>query len=220
MHGVIGSQNGRDHSGRVGPREFYRISQHREDSLEALAQLATRYAAHPALWGIELVNEPTDPRIWRLWEFHHRAYRMLTEVLVPGTRVVFSDGYLPWFLSGTLRGQPDFPVVLDCHFYQAFYPWDTRKSYEQHLAKARKRAKLIAWLQRKQPVLVGEWSAAMDPAALVGRSESPAELARGYVDAQLEGYADTIGWCYWSYKTNTRDDWNFRHQVESGVMKL
>ena len=47
MHGVIGSQNGRDHSGRVGPREFYRISQHREDSLEALAQLATRYAAAP-----------------------------------------------------------------------------------------------------------------------------------------------------------------------------
>ena len=127
MHGVIGSQNGRDHSGRVGPREFYRISRHREDSLEALAQLATRYAAHPALWGIELVNEPTDPRIWRLWEFHHRAYRMLTDVLVPGTRVVFSDGYLPWFLSGTLRGQPDFPVVLDCHFYQAFYPWDTQE---------------------------------------------------------------------------------------------
>jgi glucan 1,3-beta-glucosidase len=220
MHAVLGSQNGRDHSGRVGPREFYTIAQHRDDSLEALAELAARYAEHPALWGIELVNEPTDPRIWRLWEFHHRAYRRLTEILVPGTRVVFSDGYVPWLLTGTLRGRPEFPVVMDCHFYQAFYPWDTRKSYEQHLAKARKRARLIAWLQRKQPVLVGEWSAAMDPAALVGRPESPAELARNYADAQLEGYAGAAGWCYWSYKTNTRDDWNFRHQVESGVIRL
>ncbi|MDN5804712.1 MAG: cellulase family glycosylhydrolase, partial [Microlunatus sp.] len=95
MHGVAGSQNGRDHSGRVGPRQFYRISQHREDSLDALSELAARYARHPALWGIELVNEPTDPRVWRLWEFHHRAYRRLTELLVPGTRVVISDGYVP-----------------------------------------------------------------------------------------------------------------------------
>ena len=40
-------------------------------------------------------------------------------------------------------------------------------------------------------------------------------LARGSA-----GYADAAGWCYWSYKTHTRDDWNFRHQVESGVVKL
>jgi glucan 1,3-beta-glucosidase len=219
MHGAIGSQNGRDHSGLVGRRGFYDVSQHREDSLEALTALATRHAQHPALWGIELVNEPTDPRVWRLWEFHHRAYRRLTEVLVPGTRIVFSDGYLPRILSGTLRGNPDFPVVLDCHFYQAFYPWDTRKTYEQHLAKARRRAKLIGWLQRHQPVLVGEWSAALDPSAYARRTEPVADLARGYVGAQLDGYADALGWCYWSYKTTTRDDWNFRHQVESGVIR-
>lgn len=220
MHGAIGSQNGRDHSGRVGPREFYRVIQHRDESLEALVELAHRYAHHPALWGVELLNEPTDPRIWRLWEFHHRAYRRVTEVLVPGTRVVFSDGYVPWLLSGSLRGELDYPVVLDCHFYQAFYPWDTRKTYEQHLAKARRRAQQIKRLQRHQPVLVGEWSAALDPSGLIGRPESPDELARGYADAQLEGYADALGWCYWSYKTNTRDDWNFRHQVESGVIRL
>lgn len=220
LHGAIGSQNGRDHSGRVGRREFFRAARNRTESLAALAALATRYARHPALWGIELVNEPTDVRVWRLWEFHHRAYRLLTEVLVPGTRVVFSDGYLPRFLSGSLRGNSDFPVVLDCHFYQAFYPWDTRKSYPDQLAKARRRARQIARLQRHQPVLVGEWSAALAPRAFAGRSETPAELAGGYVDAQLEGYASALGWCYWSYKTATRDDWNFRHQVETGVICL
>lgn len=220
LHGAVGSQNGRDHSGRVGPRGFYRVLRHREESLVAVTELAARYAHHPALWGIQLVNEPTDPRIWRLWEYHHRAYRQLTSVLRPGTRVVFSDGYVPWLLSGSLRGDPDYPVVLDCHFYQAFFPWDTRRGYDQQLAKARRRAALITRLQRHQPVLVGEWSAALDPRAYVGRRESAADLARGYVDVQLDAYTDALGWCYWSYKTTTRDDWNFRHQVESGVIRL
>ncbi|MFT4165113.1 MAG: cellulase family glycosylhydrolase [Microlunatus sp.] len=220
LHGAAGSQNGRDHSGLVGPRSFYRSAAYREDSLDALTGLAERYAAHPALWGIEMLNEPMDLRIWRLWEFHHRAYRRLTEVLRPGTHIVFADGFVPLLTSGSLRGNPDFPVVLDCHFYQAFYPWDTRKTYEQHLVKARQRAKLIARLQRHQPVLIGEWSAGMDSRAVAGRSESPADLARGYVDAQLDGYSGALGWCYWSYKTATRDDWNFRYQVETGVIEL
>lgn len=220
LHGARGSQNGRDHSGLVGPRGFYDLAHHREASLDVLSEIAERYAHHPALWGIQLVNEPTDPRIWRLWEFHHRAYRRLTEQLMPGTRVVFSDGYVPWLLSGSLRGHPDFPVVLDCHFYQAFFPWDTRMNYRRHLAKARHRAKLISRLQRHQEVLVGEWSAALAPRANGGRIETPDELARGYLDAQLEGYSGALGWCYWSYKTGTRDDWNFRHQVECGNLRL
>ena len=43
-------------------------------------------------------------------------------------------------VPGTLRGTADFPVVMDTHLYQCFYPWDTRKTYEQHLVKARRRA--------------------------------------------------------------------------------
>ena len=110
-------------------------------------------------------------------------------------------------------------MVLDCHFYQAFYPWDTRRTYAQHLAKARRRARLVAWLQRQQPVLVGEWSAALDPApwwVVPSRPPSGRRLRR----RPARGLRNALGWCYWSYKTNTRDDWNFRHQVESGVIRL
>ena len=130
--------------------------------LEALAQLATRYREHPALWGIELVNEPTDPRIWRLWEFHHRAYRRLTELVVPGTRVVFSDGYLPWSCPAPCAAGPDFPVVLDCHFYQAFFPGtaEVLRAAPGQGPAAQPADRLAA---ARQPVLVGEWSAAMDP---------------------------------------------------------
>ena len=48
-------------------------------------------------------------------------------------------------------------------------------------------------------MLVGEWSAAMDPAALVGTPGSRRRRsARSYADAQLEGYAGAYGWCFWT----------------------
>ena len=123
LHAVLGSQNGRDHSGRVGPRQLYpdrpapRPTAWRRWPSWPRATPSTRRCG-----GIELVNEPTDPRIWRLWEFHHRAYRRLAEILVPGTRVVFSDGYVPGCSRHAPRPHPTFPVVMDSHLYQCFYP--------------------------------------------------------------------------------------------------
>jgi glucan 1,3-beta-glucosidase len=49
LHAASGSQNGQDHSGRVGPRRWYRERSHREHTHAALAALATRYANHPTL---------------------------------------------------------------------------------------------------------------------------------------------------------------------------
>jgi glucan 1,3-beta-glucosidase len=221
LHAASGSQNGRDHSGRVGARRWYRERGHREHTHGALAALAERYARHPALWGIELVNEPTDWRIWRLRHFHREAYRRLAAQLAPGTRVVFSDGYVPWLLRGSLRGTADLPTVIDSHFYQAFYPWDVVRSVDRHIAKARRRARLIEWLTRWQPVLVGEWSAGLPARAYRGRgADERLALTTAYVDAQLEGYAPALGWCFWSYKTEEAGDWNFRHLVDSGILRL
>lgn len=221
LHAASGSQNGKHHSGRVGPRRWYRERAHREHTHGALAALALRYARHPALWGIELVNEPMDWRIWRLRQFHRDAYRRLADLLAPGTYVVFSDGYLPRLLGGSLPGSADLPTVIDSHLYQAFYPWDMVGSIGAHIAKARRRARLIEWLNRRQPVLVGEWSAALPARAYRGRSADERQaLTRAYVDAQLQGYSKALGWCYWSYKTEEAGDWNFRHLVETGVLIL
>lgn len=218
LHAVSGSQNGQDHSGRIGPRRWYRERHHREHTHGALAALAGRYARHPALWGLELVNEPMDWRIWRLRQFHRDAYRRLGSRLAPGTRVIFSDGYVPWLQRGSLPGTEALPTVIDSHFYQAFYPWDVARPIEAHIAKARRRARTVRWLSRRHPVVIGEWSAGLPARAYRGRSpeERPA-LTRAYLAAQLEGYADALAWCYWSYKTEEAGDWNFRHLVESGI---
>jgi glucan 1,3-beta-glucosidase len=221
LHGGSGSQNGRDHSGRVGPRRWYHQRAHREHTHRALAALARRYGHHPALWGMELLNEPTDWRVWHLYLFHRGAYLRLARLLAPGIRVVFSDGYLPWLFRGTVRAGPDHPVVMDCHLYQCFYPWDVRRGIDAQLAKARRRARLIRWLQRAQPVLVGEWSAGLPAAALDASDERVRREREGaFVQAQLEGYAGALGWCFWSYRGERRDGWNFRHLVETGTLRL
>ncbi len=221
LHAASGSQNGQDHSGRVGPRRWYRERSHREHTHGALATLATRYARHPALWGLELVNEPMDWRIWRLRHFHTDAYRRLTARLAPGTRVVFSDGFVPWIQRGSLRGSTELPTVIDSHFYQAFYPWDVLRTIDSHIAKARRRGRLVSWLSRWQPVVIGEWSGGLPARAYRGRStdERPA-LTKAYLDAQIEGFSAAVAWCFWSYKTETADDWNFRHLVEHKILTL
>ena len=221
LHAGPGSQNGLDSSARIGPKLWYRSAAHREHTVRCLASLVRRYRDHPALWGIELLNEPIDWRVWRLWRFHRSALRALLPLVRPGTRVLFSDGYLPWLLRGSLRSREDVPVVMDCHFYQCFYPWDVRRRVPDVLVKAAGRRRLIRWLSRAHPVLVGEWSAALDHRTFRGTDgqDRPAITAR-FVEAQLEGYQDALGWCFWTYTSENADDWNFRHLVESGLLRL
>ena len=53
-------------------------------------------------------------------------------------------------------------------------------------------------------------------------SEERAALTRSYIDAQLEGYADTLAWFFWSYKLlaegSDRDGWDLRKSIELGYL--
>ena len=221
LHAGPGSQNGLDSSGRIGPREWYRSAAQRDHTVRCLTSLVRRYRDHPALWGIELINEPIDWRVWRLLRFHRTAFRAVLPLLRGGTHVVFSDGYLHWLLRGSLRRRGDIPVVMDCHFYQCFYFWDTRRGMAGVLRKAAGRRRLIQWLSRAHPVLVGEWSAALDHRSHRRRTGSERRAAtERFVQAQMESYQDALGWCFWTYTSENPDDWNFRHLVESGMLRL
>ncbi len=220
VHAGPGSQNGFDSSGRIGPKDWYAHAAHRDRTVGCLVDLVRRYRDHPALWGIELINEPVDWRAWRLWRFHRDAFRALLPLLRPGTHVVFSDGYLRWLLRGSLRRRGDIPVVMDVHFYQC-YGRNTRLGLAGHLRKATGRVRLIRWLQRSHPVLVGEWSAARGDRGYLATAEADrAPAQRRFIDAQLHGYADALGWCYWTYTSESPDDWNLRHLVETDVLRL
>lgn len=221
LHGAPGSQNGRDHSGRIGAVGWHRHSIHRLQTTEVLTRIARHYRSRD-LWGIELLNEPRYGLIqFKLRAFYRRVNAQLAGLLDPGTAIVFSDAFTPRLLSGALRPRSAVPVIMDCHLYQTFKPWDRRRSIAGHLKLAQSRAMLIKKLSRRQPVLVGEWSGVL-PAEAIGdlAPDVKRALLADFLRVQQEAYAGAIGWCYWTYKTEVDDDWNFRYLVEEGLISL
>ena len=214
LHGAVGSQNGKDHSGRVGSVDWRR-GDNQTKTIAALETIVKRYRDNPALWGIELINEPQRGKLgWRLMRWYRRAYRAVRKNARPGTYTVFSDAYAPWLLTGALRQRRHFPVAMDVHFYQIFGAKDkTRTVAEQIQFAAKHRHRQIKWLQHWQPLVIGEWSGALPQSA-------SAEQTRAYIAAQQQSFAASLGWFYWTYKLEGGGAWNFRQLIENGNFPL
>jgi glucan 1,3-beta-glucosidase len=222
LHGAPGSQNGRDHSGRAGRAKWYTSARYREATIQFLERLATRYADAPALWGIELLNEPKFGIFQvKLRRFYRQAYGRLIKILRPGTHIVFHDAFTPRLMSGALGSVPEYPVVMDIHWYQSG-GWLSRvESLARYFRRIARRVGLIQQLEVQQPVVVGEWSVVLSGEVLRragGLSE--ADAVWRHAQLQLGVYAQTHGWFYWTYKTEGRGIWHFRSQVEEGVINL
>jgi hypothetical protein len=84
-----------------------------------------------------------------------------------------------------------------------------------------RRHKLIARLQRRQSLVVGEWSVVLSGAILNGAPrEKEQALFKEHAQLQLAAYDTALAWFYWTYKTEGRGIWHFRSQVEGGVIAL
>lgn len=218
LHGAKGSQNGHDHSGRRGKRLWYANRAYRHQTIEVLEQIAERYYARECVWGIELLNEPKMGLFqFKLRWFYAAAYRRLLSVVRPGVHVVFSDGFTPWLLSGALTAQPQYPVAMDVHWYQFGY----RRSWQRCVAMIRRRRRWLARWQRRQPVIVGEWSGVLSTKVLAPiPKKERVDYMHASIQEQLKAYEEAAGWFYWTYKADGRGIWNFRSLVEDGVINL
>jgi glucan 1,3-beta-glucosidase len=148
LHGAPGSQNGKDHSGRIGA-----IGWHKEGNidrtLKALEELCKRYAGVPCVVGIELLNEPA----WKLGKkrlaaYYEQGYKIVRKQMGADTMVIFPDAFRPKRWKRVLRGDEFQNVVMDAHLYQVFSRSDKRLSAFRHLGKAADRAGLIRNGQR------------------------------------------------------------------------
>jgi glucan 1,3-beta-glucosidase len=218
LHGVKGSQNGKDHSGRIGKSDWFRKKSYRDETIQVLERIAERYKDSPALWGIELLNEPgLGPiKYFILLRSYRQAYRSLARILPARARIVFSDGFVPWLFTGALRRTEKCEPVMAVHWYQF-----GRVDLERHFARLVKKPQLIARLQRQQPIIIGEWSGMLSHLSLEGvAAEEQAALERRHIKQQRTAYEPAAGWFYWTYKTEQGGIWNFRAQVESGALLL
>lgn len=218
LHGAKGSQNGNDHSGKSGRKDWFTNEGYRKETIDVLARLAQRYKDSPALWGIELLNEPKlgPRRILTLRTFYQEAYERLSGIVRPGTHIVFSDGFVPWLFTGTIRAKDEYPVAMDIHWYQF-----GRTILRLYFANLKRRRESIRRFERQQSVIIGEWSGMLSHITLRGLSREVCDvLQHEHVIRQLAAYESAAGWFYWTYKTEGGGIWSFRSLVERGVISL
>lgn len=223
LHGAPGSQNGQDHSGRVGKAMWYRDEQYRQQTLTVLKKLAERYRDSPVFWGLELMNEPRFGVLQRkLRSFYNEAYKALSTILAPSTRIVFHDAFTPRLMSNAVEAQPSWPVTMDIHWYHFAFPPVRRLPVSWYFTVIiPSHRRLIGRLLRRQGVIVGEWSGVIAGQTIRRYPKDQHEsLQHEHIRHQLDAYRLADGWFYWSYKTEGRGIWNFRSLVEDGVIDL
>ena len=221
LHGAPGSQNGWDHSGRSGEIGWHTDPNNIKETIRILGAFAQKYGKHPALYGIELLNEPHwNIPIDILKEFYQNAYSEIRKHTGMEVAVVFHDSFRAMAWQNFMK-QPQYSnVIIDTHLYQSFGQEDAHRNAQEQLIFALKRKSTLEQMQREElPTFVGEWSLALPYPSTRDLSSFQEGLVTGaYADAQLLCFENTRGWFFWSYKMKAEGAWNFRYCVERGWM--
>jgi glucan 1,3-beta-glucosidase len=138
---------------------------HYEHSMRVLAKVAKAYANHPAVWGLEPVNEvgawtPMDV----LRKFYWEAYAVV-RASAPHWIFLMDTSFRGGEVAadGFMKGCPN--TALDKHPYHAWAPWGRIETYYK---------RSCGWADENTaiekavglPVIAGEWSLAMDTCAM------------------------------------------------------
>ncbi len=221
LHAAPGSQNGWGHSGREGELGWHTSQTNIARTLDAVEAIAQFCKPHPCVTGIELLNEPrwdVPMPILRAY-YEEGARRVRKHMSAERCAVIIHDGFRPFDWEGFMQGPSHASVVLDTHIYQCYTEEDRKTDGAGHVRRALGRPDEFAKMRRAFPIIVGEWSVALDGKSLEGLSGFARQTAtRAYGQAQLFSYEQTAGWFYWSYKLEPKWDWNFRHCVETGIL--
>ncbi|UIZ22001.1 hypothetical protein KXD40_008853 [Peronospora effusa] len=200
IHGLVGSQNGFDNSGKtstvkwistvnthpIGTLMFEHWPvrsaewvgnfdaetgsymsinyEHMIHSLDTVAAIVERYASHPAIIGLEPVNEPWElTPIDLLKDYYWRAYKRV-KARAPRWKFVIHDSFRfgVQYWSQFMVGCPD--IALDTHIYQAWMAPGTKADYYSNACQQKY---TIANMESSvMPVIVGEWSLGTDNCAM------------------------------------------------------
>jgi glucan 1,3-beta-glucosidase len=132
--------------------------------LKVTKKIVERYAGHPAVLGLEPVNEPWQyTPIDVLKRFYWEGY-LIVKKAAPYWKYVMHDSFRldPKIWGGFMDGCPE--RALDTHIYQAWKDPDSRLGFYTDACSTKK---ILATMEREfGPVIVGEWSLATDNCAM------------------------------------------------------
>ena len=185
LHTAPDSQNGFDNGGICGVCKWAKEPDEVEFELSVIERLAERYGKRPGLWGIEPLNEPVTPEIYKvfnvekryppvepemakdnapvswdfLYDFYREAYRRIRRHAAEDKIVLFHDGFdiHRWkeFFADPQLKQ----VALDTHQYLMTAEMcgcpQTTEGYLDYIRNHY--AKDMEEVQQYVDVLCGEW---------------------------------------------------------------
>ena len=250
LHGAPGSQNGFDNSGIVCKSSQYGNNPATETqevpewstseanlmlTTEILKKTVMRYKDHPAVWGLEFVNEPgpiVDLDVLKQWYLD--TYHVLRP-LVPHWQLVMEESFRPLSWVGFMQNTTEFyNVRLDSHIYLSFSEAVMRLTDEdQILQKSCDQAAQVDFMvANEMPTFVGEWSLAVSDCAkylngfhtqirkeVMGMScenNFSKDFYRKMTQNQLWVFERSLGWIFWNFKNELENDWSWFKMVELG----
>ncbi len=161
LHTVPGGQNALDNSGIMGLCTWHLKEENIRITLDVLEKLAQRYRNSQELFGIELLNEPVDEKMFKgiadgiepeykerilkskpidtefLVSFYQEAYELLSPILKSDQKIVIHDGFRlgEWSLYFPKRNYPK--LWIDTHMYLNFARYSLKdqscKSYVDYI---------------------------------------------------------------------------------------
>ncbi|XP_057491007.1 probable glucan 1,3-beta-glucosidase A isoform X2 [Actinidia eriantha] len=220
LHAAPGSQNGMEHSAsRDGSTGWPMSPDYISQTLTVIEFLASRYAKHPALLGIELLNEPSAAGIPLdlLVSYYKQGYQIVrkhssTAYVIVCQRIGNAD---PLELYQANIGFTN--IVLDLHYYNLFDTFFVNMSTVDNIKFIynSRETQLQALNSANGPlVFIGEW---VNEWNVKNGSQKDYQ---GFGRAQLEVYnAASFGWSYWTLK-NDRKHWDFEWNIRNDFLQL
>ena len=236
LHAAPGKQNADSHSGTSSEPTFFGDPQKMSHTIHILTSFVGNITAfarahNPPLLnlvGVELLNEPQPgPHNEAFKQWYLQAFRAIRSI-DPELPLYISDSWMTEYYTEFIKTSGTPFLALDHHLYRCFTGEDistpvfehARRLFDPNEGTPQLFARVAQDLEGAGGALVvGEWSAALNPGSLHGIDDERAEK-NAFVRAQLQLY-DThcAGWFFWAYKKEHGGDtgWSFRDAVESGV---
>lgn len=229
LHTVPGSQNGFDNGGIIGVCKWAINPDSVKLALSVLSHMAREFGHKPALFGIEVLNEPVNFRTWFhssapfrnkardrkeakgswfvplsfLKKFYLAAYRETRKSLPEDKVIVFHDGFRLSSWGNFFVKHDLHNIALDTHLYitamEQGYPVFLLPFVYRCYCYHQER--MLRKASRFTPVMVGEWCISNRFACDYSSSdEEKADRYRLVAKMQQNAYSVSLGEIYWNYQ--------------------
>ncbi|KAF5955204.1 hypothetical protein HYC85_008060 [Camellia sinensis] len=232
LHTAPGSQtNSAVNSSRDGFVEWGQTDQNIQETVDVIDFLTARYAKHPSLYAVELLNEPCAPCVTleKLKKYYRAGYNAVrkhssTAYVIMASRMQYGmkpvDPTELFPLARELKGS-----AIDVHYYQIFMPVFKKMNHQQNIdfVYTNTSVELNRLIKPNNPqIFIGEWSTEWGTANLAhpSLSKKTTEDYKKFGKAQLQVYGKaTFGWAYWTLKC-TFSHLSFEWMIKNGYLQL